>query len=145
MRLHDFLDYWAREQGQAELARQDNWQMTYGQAQAETNRLANALIGAGLQIGDRLGLLAKNSLEYLLFYLAASKAGVVPVPLNYRLVPTEWRYILNDAGAKMIIAAADYLAGVETIRPELTTVERFIALNSPAREGWADYHEWLAG
>ena len=44
MRLHDFLDYRAREQGEAEFAIQGDRRITYRAAQAEVNRLANALV-----------------------------------------------------------------------------------------------------
>jgi len=145
MRLHDFLDYQARERAEAEFAIQGDRRMTYGEALAETNRLANALVSAGLQIGDRIAVLSKNSIEYVLLYFAAAKAGVVPVPLNYRLTPAEWRYILNDAGAKLLIAAGEYLQAVEPIRSELPRVERFVALDGPGASDWDDCHHWVAG
>ena len=144
MRLHDFLDYRAREQGEAEFTIQGDRRLTYRDAQAETNRLANALAAAGLQIGDRIGILSKNSIEYVLLYFAAAKAGVVPVPLNYRLAPAEWRYILNDAGAKMLFAAGDYPREVDSIRSELNSVERWIAIDGPGASGWEDYHRFAA-
>jgi acyl-CoA synthetase (AMP-forming)/AMP-acid ligase II len=144
MRLFDVLDFRAREQGDAEFAIQGDRHMTYREALQATNRLANALIGAGLQIGDRIGILSKNSVEYVLLYFAAAKAGVVPVPLNYRLAPGEWRYILNDASAKLLIAAGDYPQAIDPIRGELTAVERFVALDSPAAIGWDDYRRWVA-
>jgi acyl-CoA synthetase (AMP-forming)/AMP-acid ligase II len=76
MYLHSFLDYWAREQPEAEFAVQNDQQITYHQALVAVNRLANALVSIGLQVGDRLALLAKNRVEYVHLYFAASKAGV---------------------------------------------------------------------
>jgi acyl-CoA synthetase (AMP-forming)/AMP-acid ligase II len=143
MRLHDFLDYRAREQGDAEFAIQDNRRITYHEALAETNRIANAFIHSGLQSGDRIALLSKNSIEYMLLYFAASKAGVVPVPLNYRLAPVEWRYIINDAGAQLLIAAGDYPQAIAPIRHELPTVARLITMDS-STSGWDDYRDWIA-
>ncbi len=64
MRLHDFLEYQTRERGDEEFAIQGDRRLTYGEALAEANRLANAFIGAGLQVGDRIAMLAKNSIEY---------------------------------------------------------------------------------
>jgi acyl-CoA synthetase (AMP-forming)/AMP-acid ligase II len=89
MRLHDFLDYWARERPNGEFAVQGSRRLTYREALAQVNGLASACVDAGLQIGDRIAVLGKNSLEYVLLYYGASKAGVVPVPLNYRLAPPE--------------------------------------------------------
>ncbi len=73
MRLHDFLDYRAREQGDAEFATQGERRISYREALAETNRLAMTLVAAGLHAGDRIAVLSKNSIEYVLLYLAASK------------------------------------------------------------------------
>src|SRR5204863_8353916 len=98
MRLHDFLDYWARRTPDAELAILGPRRVTYAEAQIESHRLANALVGAGLAAGDRVAVLSKNSIEYVLLYYAAARVGVVPVPLNYRLAPPEWAWIVGDAG-----------------------------------------------
>ncbi len=144
MRLHDYLDYHAREHPNADFAVLGDRHMTYGEAVAEVNRLANAFVSAGLQIGDRVALLSKNSIEYALLYYAASKAGVVPVPLNYRLAPPEWAYIINDAQATMLITSAEYVGALAEIRGDLNTVGRFVAIDAQAADGWDDYRRWVA-
>lgn len=145
MRLHDFLDYRAREQGEVEFAIHGDRRITYRQAQREVHRLANALVSCGFQPGDRMAILSKNSIEYMLLYFAASKAGLVPVPLNYRLAPGEWSYILNDAEAKVLFAASDYCRDVKTIPGELKTVQQFIAMDQTETPGWETYQSLLAG
>lgn len=97
MRLHDSLDYWAGAQPGTEFAVQGERRLTYREALDAVNRLANAFVAAGLRVGDRAAVLSKNSIEYVLIYFAASKAGIAVVPLNYRLAVPEWTYILNDA------------------------------------------------
>jgi acyl-CoA synthetase (AMP-forming)/AMP-acid ligase II len=144
MRLHDFLDYWARERPKEEFAVQDSRRLTYGEALAQANALANACIEAGLQIGDRVAVLGKNSLEYALLYYGASKAGVVLVPLNYRLAPPEWCYIINDAQAKLLIATSEYVAAVDGIRSDLKAVERFVAIDASGALGWEEYRHWVS-
>ncbi len=67
------------------------------------------------------------------------------VPLNYRLAPAEWRYILNDPGAKLLLAAGDYPQALDSIRAELTTIERCIAIDGPPSAGWEEYRGWVAG
>src|SRR3972149_10584261 len=104
MRLHDYLELQAREHPDVEFAVLGDRVMTYREASEESNRLANAFASAGLAVGDRIALLSKNSIEHALLFYGASKAGVVPVPLNYRLAAPEWVYIINDAQAKMLIA-----------------------------------------
>ena len=58
MRLHDVLDYQARERPSAEFAVQGNRSLTYREALLEVHQLAHALVSAGLQIGDRVAILA---------------------------------------------------------------------------------------
>lgn len=142
MRLHDTFDYSAREYPQHDFAVMDGRRVSYAEARAEVNRTANALVDAGLQQGDRVAFLSKNSIEYALFYYAASKAGVVPVPLNYRLAAPEWEFILNDAGAKLIVAQPELAAGLSTVRDQLSTIEQFLCVNGKA-EGWESYEQFV--
>jgi acyl-CoA synthetase (AMP-forming)/AMP-acid ligase II len=144
MRLHDTLEYQARARPDAEFAVMGGRRLAYGEADAAANRLANALVAAGLAVGDRVAFLAHNCLEYMLFYYAASKAGVVPVPLNYRLAPPEWAYIVNDAGARMLVARGELVASIDAVRGELASVERCVALGAE-REGWQAWDAFLAG
>ncbi len=142
MRLHDYLEYQAKVRPANAFAIQGNRSISYAEADAEANRLGNALIDAGLGIGDRFAYLSKNSIDMAIMYLAASKAGAVPVPLNYRLAPPEWAYIINDAGAKLVIACGEYPKGIESARDQLKTARRFIALGD-VPENWDSYRDWV--
>ena len=101
-------------------------------------------------VGGRIGVLAKNRLELLLFYYAASEAGVVPVPLNYRLTPVDWVYIVNDAEAAVLLVADEYVDAVEGVRDQLAGVREFIAIGAAGassgdgRSGWTAYEDWVA-
>ncbi|MEX0800270.1 MAG: long-chain-fatty-acid--CoA ligase [Dehalococcoidia bacterium] len=143
MRLHDYLDYQARENPDTDFAVLGDRKMSYAEAEAEANRLANALAASGIEPGDRIALLSKNSLEYPIIFYAASKAGVVPVPLNYRLAAPEWAYITNDAGAKLLISSAAYVSVVDGFRDDLETCEKFVAIDAEGPEGWDDYRQWI--
>ncbi|WPZ35888.1 AMP-binding protein [Thalassobaculum sp. OXR-137] len=109
-------------------------------------RLANGLLGLGLQKGDRIGVLAWNRIEWLEIYAAVAKAGLVAVPVNFRLVGPEIRFILQDCGAKAVIAEHGLTAAIEEIRADLDIADdRFIALgqdSGPA--GWGSYEPLLA-
>jgi acyl-CoA synthetase (AMP-forming)/AMP-acid ligase II len=143
MRLHDYLDFHAREWPESDFAIFEGRRQSYGEAMLEANRLAHALLSCGLERGDRVGILAKNCIEYMLFYYAASKAGVVPVPLNYRLAPPEWVYIANDAQVRMVLARSELAHVIDGLRGELGGVERWIALEADV-PGWTPYGEWIA-
>jgi acyl-CoA synthetase (AMP-forming)/AMP-acid ligase II len=146
LRLHDPFDFWVRETPDAELAVQGSRHVTYREADEQVNRLANALLGAGLRAGDRFAYLSKNSIEYAYMFYAASRAGVVPVPLNYRLAPPEWRYIVDDARARLLIARGEYASAIAPVCGELTTVERLVALDADqVPSGFEDYASFVGG
>jgi len=144
MRLHDSLDYWAGVRPGTEFAVQGERRLTYREALDTVNRLANAFVAAGLRADDRVAVLSKNNIEYVLLYFAASKAGVAVVPLNYRLAVPEWTYILDDAQPRILIAAGQYLATIDGFRSKLETVERFVVSDAVSLAGWENLHEWLS-
>jgi acyl-CoA synthetase (AMP-forming)/AMP-acid ligase II len=144
MLLHDTFDYSAREFPDGEFATHGARTVTYAEAQALANRTANALRARGLAPGDRLALLAKNSIEHAVWYYACSKAGVVPVPLNYRLAPPEWSYIVRDSGAVGIFAQDALAEALAPVRDELAGVKQWIALGADV-PGWERYDALVAG
>ena len=97
--------------------------MTYQQWNERSCRLANALLGLGLARGDRVAILAYNRVEWLEMYVAIAKAGLVAVPINFRLVGPEIQYIAEDAGAKAFIVQDDLVEAVDGIRFDLSIAE----------------------
>jgi acyl-CoA synthetase (AMP-forming)/AMP-acid ligase II len=145
MRLHDYLEFYARERPNVDFVVMGDRSLTYAEADARANQLANAFAAAGLQKGDRFAYVSKNSLEYPIVYFGASKAGVVPVPLNYRLAPPEWAYIVNDSQSKMLLSSAEYQEGIDAIRGELETVGKYISIEGDGELGWDDFNVWVDG
>lgn len=143
MLLHDILNYQAREYPDVDFAVQGDQKMTFEAAVAASNQLANALIESGLGVGDRFAFLSKNSIEYAILFYAASKCGAVPVPLNFRLAPAEWAFIINDSGAKLLIASAEYVEGIDKVRDDLKTVTTFVAIGAPDADKYKDYAAWV--
>ena len=68
------------------------------------NSVASGLLAAGLSPGDRLAVYGKNSDAYVIAWLAATKAGLVHVPINFALSSDELRYILEQSGAKGVLS-----------------------------------------
>ena len=93
--------------------------MSFREWNARSCRLANALLGLGLRKGDRVAVLAYNCVEWAEIYAAAAKSGLVAVPINFRLVGPEIRYIVEDAGASALIVQDALVHEIETIREEL--------------------------
>ncbi|MGQ5536595.1 class I adenylate-forming enzyme family protein [Neobacillus sp. M.A.Huq-85] len=85
--------------------------------------LAQALLDRGLQKGERVAILMSNRLEHIELDVAIAWAGLIKVPLNYRLHPKEHEYILEHSGTSLLIAEPDLLQGIETKIPLVTTEE----------------------
>jgi acyl-CoA synthetase (AMP-forming)/AMP-acid ligase II len=143
MRLHDFFDYHVREHPDSQFAVMGDRTFTYNEASTQVNRLANAFTSAEIKKGDRVAFLSKNSIEYAFMFYAGARSGVVPVPLNYRLAPHEWSFIINDSQAKMVLASPEYLEAVDGVRPELETVSHYVSVGATDSPGWTDFHAWV--
>ena len=76
---------------------------TYAELAASTNRLAHGLLALGVRRGDRVAYLGYNATTFVETMFATAKAGAVFIPLNTRLVPPEWAYILVDSGTSVLV------------------------------------------
>ena len=77
----------------------DGQSLTFSQYKGKVDSLACGLQKAGINKGDRIGALGKNSLEYFLLYGAAAALGAIMLPINWRLSADEVGYNLNDCGS----------------------------------------------
>ena len=120
--------------------------LSYAEWDQRASRLANALLALGLVKGDRVALLAFNTIEWLEIYVALARAGLVAVPINFRLVGPEIAYIVQHSEARAFIVQEDLRATVEGIRAELPiAAARFIhfgADTTPAN--WQGYESLIA-
>ena len=93
--------------------------LSFREYDTRTNKLANGLLKSGLKKGDRLAIFSNNSLEYMEVYGAAAKAGIVVVPLNFRLHPDDLYYIVKNSGSKMMLVEDKYLEGTSAYWSEV--------------------------
>jgi len=126
-------------------ARDSRRSLTFAAWNERACRLANALGGLGLRKGDRVAILAYNRVEWLEIYVALAKAGLVAVPVNFRLVGPEISYIVGHCGARALIAADDLVDRVSAIRHDLPIAsEAYISLDGGAPPEWASYESLIA-
>jgi len=88
---------------------------TYRELDDRTDRLANALLAAGLEPGDRVAAWMADRVEYVELYLAAAKAGLVVAPINARLAPPEAAFLLSDSGARALVYSDDMAESVSAV------------------------------
>ncbi|MDD9875546.1 MAG: benzoate-CoA ligase family protein, partial [Gammaproteobacteria bacterium] len=140
----DFVDAHVREGRAGKTAFIDpRDQITYGELCADTHRVANLLAAHGVEMEDRIVLLAHDSVRWPAVFWGAMRAGVVPVALNTLLGAEQYRYILADTRAKALFVSAPLCELVQPILPELPHLKRvFVVDGDPGRH--IDYAEALA-
>jgi long-chain acyl-CoA synthetase len=115
--------------------------VTFGDFNRRVNRLASALTTRGLASGDRVAVLSRNRPEYVEVY-GLSKAGLVIVPLNWRLAAGELARLIDHSAPKVLVVDEAHREVAERLRAELGSVVHFVLIG-PAREGWASYEELI--
>jgi acyl-CoA synthetase (AMP-forming)/AMP-acid ligase II len=117
--------------------------VTYREFEKRINKLVNLLYGLGLEKGDRVSVLAENSMTALEAMIALEKSGMVWAPLNFRHHPTEHAYHLNNAGSRALILQQHFAEGVESVKDELETVEHLI-VDGEGYSGMDGYDDLMA-
>ncbi len=120
----------------------DGRKQTVAELRDRSNRLANGLLGSGIRFGESVAVITYNRIEYMELDFGLAKAGIVKVPLNFRLLPGELFTAMKMARVKAIIAdvdAAFSLDGVDTVldRPLLIAIGGKVP-------GWLAYEEFLS-
>ncbi len=105
---------------------------TYAALEAETGRAARALLGLGVERGDRVALFLPNVPEFAIVYLAAQKIGAVAVSLNALLRTEEIRFILQDCGAGVLFTTAALLPEAAPLRGSVDTLRHVILCEGEA-------------
>lgn len=115
-------------------------QSTYAELNQRSSQVANGLLSAGCQAGQRVAFIGVNSAEYIEIFFGAMKALAVIVGVNWRLAPPELHYILSDSATALVFCDPAFeptLRELQATLPALTT----IISTDPARfAAWRDPH-----
>jgi fatty-acyl-CoA synthase len=117
--------------------------LTYADFLERCDRWSSVLQRLGVRKGDRVAVIAPNTHAQLESFYAVPQLGAVLVPLNFRLLPSDFAYMIQHSGASVVCAHADYLDAVDEIREQIPEVKHFVAFEG-ARDGWLDYESLIA-
>src|SRR5262244_2472037 len=117
--------------------------LSYEDFFARCVRWSAALLTLGLNQGDRVAYIAPNTHAMLESFYAVPQLGAVLVPINYRLTPNDFVYLINHSGAQIVCAHSEYLSPVGGVRSQLPGVGHFVALEG-SLAGWLDYEQLIA-
>ncbi|GAB2754261.1 FadD3 family acyl-CoA ligase [Streptomyces bullii] len=132
--------------------------VTYGELGARVERAAAACVAQGLRPGDRVGIWAPNSLDWIVAALGAVSAGGVLVPVNTRFKGAEAADVLRRSGARLLFVTGTFLgtsyvaslrraAGEGTCEgplPGLPALDRAVVLSEDAPAGFLTWKDFLA-
>ena len=116
---------------------------TYREFNGRANRLANALCGLGIRPGEHVALLQYNYPEMLESMFACFKAGLGAVPINFRLHPAEFAYIIANSEARAVILSPEFNETILDIHKEIPETAFLISL-SQGRHQLLNYEELLS-
>lgn len=108
-------------------------------------RLANGLLSLGLCKGDRVALLAYNCIEWMEIYVALARAGLVAVPVNFRLTGAEIAYIARDCEARAFIVQDELVERIDAVQGDLPIeARRWLRIGREPVAGWTDYEQLIS-
>jgi fatty-acyl-CoA synthase len=116
---------------------------TYAQLNERANRLANFMRDElGVQPGDRISILAKNSIVYIDLFYGLPKIGAIFAPFNWRLTARELAYMVNDLEPKVLLVEPEFVSVVDEMRSGIQ-VEHIVSLRGAEMPGAETYENGL--
>lgn len=144
MHIGEILAHHARVRPGAPALVDGGTRLTYRELNALANQLANGLRWLGVARGDRVAVLAPNSLDLVLAYWAVPKLGAIVVPLNYWLQVQELAGILEDCAPRVLIATGEYTAAARALRAKVPAIEALLLTQLAEADSEVDLKRLLA-
>jgi long-chain acyl-CoA synthetase len=116
---------------------------SFGEVNANANRIVRLLRKAGLQAGDAVALVCSNRAEFVEVLAATKRSGLRITPVNWHLTADEIAYIVNDCEAKALFGE-DRVTASAPAAAQCPNLVLKVAIGGPI-EGFADYAEALSG
>jgi fatty-acyl-CoA synthase len=117
--------------------------LTYGEFFDRCDRWSAALLRLAVRPGDRVASIAPNLAAHLRQFYAVPQIGAICVPINFRLAPADFAYILRHSGAQVVCVAPEHVATIDALREELPGVRHFVTFGT-ASSGWLAYDDLIA-
>jgi 4-hydroxybenzoate-CoA ligase len=119
-------------------------ELTYGELQAQSRRLANLLRRLGVRREERVAMIMLDTTDFPIVFLGAIRAGVVPVPLNTLLTPDQYAYVLADCRARVLFISDSLLPVLKDMVGRMPGLDHVVVAGSDAH-GFKKLSDELAG
>src|SRR5690625_451246 len=107
------------------------WQdqsITYQELDQEANRLANAVLAAGIQKVEKVGVLSRNRLEYGILFFGLARSGAVMVNISTLYQPDDLAYVLTKADVTTLFYEAEFKSKLEQMKEQPPLLKRLICI-----------------
>ncbi|MCF8066029.1 MAG: long-chain fatty acid--CoA ligase [Desulfarculaceae bacterium] len=118
--------------------------LSFAELDLRTRQLASAMLGAGLRPGDPVAMLFYNSAHMVEVYFATLRAGLVAVPINFRLAGREMAFMLGDSGAKALFYDPEFDSVIAEIIDGLDELNLLVSPEPGPSVLAKDYEQFLA-
>ncbi|MEH7251836.1 AMP-binding protein [Neobacillus niacini] len=120
--------------------------LTYNELNEKVNQAAHSLVQMGVEKGDRIAVIGRNSPEIVILSYALIKIGAWITPVNFMLKPQEISQLINFSQAKMFFVDGINMEDVKSIAKELYSVQKFACFRTnELPEGWFEFNQLLNG
>ncbi|MFC5713559.1 long-chain-fatty-acid--CoA ligase [Thalassorhabdus alkalitolerans] len=142
--LTQFLDRAVKLYSEKVAVIDEERETTYRELNSRVNQLSHGLKALNIRKGDKVAYLAPNTLEMLEGFYGVFQLGAVMTPLNTRLKPEDYLFILNHSESKVLFVEKELYPLIEPIKDQLTTIETIIAHGAAEdQENYYSYDQWL--
>ncbi len=108
----------------------DDQELTYREFNARVNQAVQGLRNSGITGDDRVALLLHNSVELAVLLMGLARAGIVGIPLNYRLHPRELAAVLGHSDATVLFVGEEFEGVFNAIAPVPQAIRCVIRIES---------------
>lgn len=144
MLVHEILEHTAGRLPDKIALIEEDITLTFGETLTRVETLSGHLAAMGVSPGDRVALLLPNCIEFCIAYFAALRLGAIVVPLNNRLAPKEFTYIVNDCSPKTLVLGYQYWDTYQEFRDSLNDPPDLIYAGEAPKEGAAFFSDLIA-
>jgi crotonobetaine/carnitine-CoA ligase len=132
--IGDVLRERAREHPEHPYLWSGDEQVTYGEMDARSDRVAAGLAALGVGPGDRVAIISSNRMEMIDVFFAVAKLGAVQVPLNAFLKGEFLKYQLEDSQAQTLLVDGPGLQALTAVLEDLPSLRRLVVLEEPQEQ-----------
>lgn len=119
--------------------------MTFQEVCDEVSQVGNALRDMGVRFGDRVGILAPDSPEWVTAFFGTIRIGAIAIGMNTMLEPENYDFIFHDSRARAVIVHESLRSRIGSARMPNSDLKHIIVIGQPQDTSDISYEEWISG